>query len=852
MYNNGSTFLKSAPAGNGPVPATGAGAAATGPIPQQPWGAYPNAAYQNFYPQPMMPGMPPVGVGIPAMPMPTPSPTPSASASDVSQEPVESETDEEREEKKQKAEEVKKSFIEQVKARKAALEQKKLEEQRKKQEEEAARLKAEKDARDAAATEEEARLAKLKAEEDARLAEVKAQEDAKLKAEADARAKVEAEAKAEADAKAQAEAKEQEATSSPAETDGAVLTFAERMKLKKKQMATQEAQEGSTTPAADVPETTETAQQEVSADSPTDAQTETPTDATTDTPSPTDAPDEAPKEEEDEDFIPITKFLEILSKAKPLEDPFSFKYPEGFEGPEDKYKKAGVKYTYGPAFLLQFQNSVKVGPDAEWMKATGSRIVIPPGMARGNKSRDSGKFGSRNNSGNDFRSGSMRGDSRAGSKRRSKRDDRRDDRRSNRPRRDRSERGGSQRGDDRRPFDDTPAEPVAPFVPTANRWVPKSRAKKSEETEKKFAPDGVTELFEQPEIERKMKSLLNKLTLEKFDPISAEILTLANLSKWESRCETLTTVIEQIFFKACDEPHWSSMYAQLCGKVVKDLDPEITDESNTDKTGPKLVLHYLVIRCHTEFEKGWTDNLPTNEDGTPLAPELMSDEYYKLAAAKRRGLGLVRFIGHLYRLNLLTGKMMFECFRRLMKDLNNHPSEEVLESVVELLETVGEQFERDSFRAGPATLEGSALLDTLFTLLQQIMETTKISNRIKFKLMDVVELRGRNWRSNKKDQGPMTIAQIHEEEERQRALKQMQQNNSRSGSRRSMRDNSNRNSFRREPSQTFSKDKDNFLTKRSFSQQKQKPQQKEEAAPIPSSASTNMFSALMDNNSDSE
>ncbi|CAI5001256.1 CFC_HP_G0102320.mRNA.1.CDS.1 [Saccharomyces cerevisiae] len=108
----------------------------------------------------------------------------------------------------------------------------------------------------------------------------------------------------------------------------------------------------------------------------------------------------------------------------------------------------------------------------------------------------------------------------------------------------------------------------------------------------------------------------------------------------------------------------------------------------------KLVLHYLVTGCHAEFDKGgWTDKLPTNEDGTPLEPEMMS-EYYA-AALPREGLSLVRFIGFHYRLNLLTGKMMFECFRRLMKDLTDSPSEETLESVVELLNTVGEQFETE-------------------------------------------------------------------------------------------------------------------------------------------------------------
>ena len=35
-----------------------------------------------------------------------------------------------------------------------------------------------------------------------------------------------------------------------------------------------------------------------------------------------------------------------------------------------------------------------------------------------------------------------------------------------------------------------------------------------------------------------------------------------------------------------------------------------------------------------EYEKGWTDKLPTNPDGSPLEPEMMSDEYYAMAAAK--------------------------------------------------------------------------------------------------------------------------------------------------------------------------------------------------------------------------
>ncbi|CAI6487706.1 ALI_HP2_G0016870.mRNA.1.CDS.1 [Saccharomyces cerevisiae] len=181
-------------------------------------------------------------------------------------------------------------------------------------------------------------------------------------------------------------------------------------------------------------------------------------------------------------------------------------------------------------------------------------------------------------------------------------------------------------------------------------------------------------------------------------------------------------------------------------------------------------------RCHAEFDKGWTDKLPTNEDGTPLEPEMMSEEYYAAASAKRRGLGLVRFIGF-------------------------------------------------PIPTGQATLEGSQLLDSLFGILDNIIETAKISSRIKFKLIDIKELRhDKNWNSDKKDNGPKTIQQIHEEEERQRQLK----NNSRSNSRRTN-NSSNRHSFRRDAPPAS---KDSFITTRTYSQRNSQraPPPKEEPA----------------------
>ncbi|GAV56400.1 hypothetical protein ZYGR_0BB01780 [Zygosaccharomyces rouxii] len=547
----------------------------------------------------------------------------------------------------------------------------------------------------------------------------------------------------------------------------------------------------------------------------------------------------------------MSQLLERLKDAAPIEDVYSFEYPEDVERPDPKYKSAHRKYTYGPTFLLQFKDKVKAKADEEWVQQSISKIVITPAMMKLGKPRDAGGFGGGpGGRGGDFRKSASlrnmegRSNSRSSSKKKSKR--MMDDRKSNRPytsRRDR-ERTSERESEEQKKEEEKPKEEVKPLIPSANRWVPKSKLKKA--AEKKLAPDGVTELLDREDAERKMKSLLNKLTLEMFDQISSQILQIADQSKWEKQGETLKVVIEQVFHKACDEPHWSSMYAQLCGKVVKELNPEIGDETNEGKTGPKLVLHYLVARCHEEFDKGWTDKLPTKEDGSPLEPEMMSDEYYKLAAAKRRGLGLVRFIGFLYRLNLLTGKMMFECFRRLMKDLNNAPSEETLESVVELLSTVGEQFETDSFSAGQATLEGSVLLDSLFATLQDIIDESKVSSRMKFKLIDIRELREeKNWDSNKKQDGPKTIQQIHEEEKE----RQMKNNSSRSNSRRVNNSMGGRSSSRRE---NPSLSKDSFISTRSASlRHPQKSTQKEEPRK-PEKSATNMFSALMDSNEDEE
>ena len=80
-------------------------------------------------------------------------------------------------------------------------------------------------------------------------------------------------------------------------------------------------------------------------------------------------------------------------------------------------------------------------------------------------------------------------------------------------------------------------------------------------------------------VERKVKRLFNKLTMEKFDSISDQIISWANRSEDEKDGRTLIQVIKLVFKKATDEATWSEMYAHLAK----------TMGSKTTMEGPLLV-----------------------------------------------------------------------------------------------------------------------------------------------------------------------------------------------------------------------------------------------------------------------
>jgi translation initiation factor 4G len=104
--------------------------------------------------------------------------------------------------------------------------------------------------------------------------------------------------------------------------------------------------------------------------------------------------------------------------------------------------------------------------------------------------------------------------------------------------------------------------------------------------------------------------LLNKLTTEKFDSISDQIIAWANKSEKEKDGRTLVQVVRLVFEKAIDEAAWSDMYARLCRKMMERISPDVRDDGTKNSKGKpvasgQLFRKYLLNRCQEDFERSW-------------------------------------------------------------------------------------------------------------------------------------------------------------------------------------------------------------------------------------------------------
>ncbi|XP_013881883.1 eukaryotic translation initiation factor 4 gamma 1 [Austrofundulus limnaeus] len=260
------------------------------------------------------------------------------------------------------------------------------------------------------------------------------------------------------------------------------------------------------------------------------------------------------------------------------------------------------------------------------------------------------------------------------------------------------------------------------------------------------------------ELFKRVRSILNKLTPQKFQQLMKQVQELTVDTE-----ERLKGVIDLTFEKAISEPDFSVAYANMC-RCLSGLKVITPDKPALNVNFRKLLLN----RCQKEFEKDKDDDEIFEKKQKELEAASGEEEKQRLIEeleeakdkARRRSLGNIKFIGELFKLKMLTEVIMHDCIVKLLK---NH-DEESLECLCRLLSTIGKDL--DFEKAKPR-------MDQYFNQMEKIIKERKTTSRIRFMLQDVLDLRRNNWVPRRGDQGPKTIDQIHKDAELEEHREQM-------------------------------------------------------------------------------
>jgi len=233
------------------------------------------------------------------------------------------------------------------------------------------------------------------------------------------------------------------------------------------------------------------------------------------------------------------------------------------------------------------------------------------------------------------------------------------------------------------------------------------------------------------EVVRRMKSILNKLTIEKFEPLYEKLVSCGIQTP-----ALLEALIHEVFEKATTQHHFVNMYADLCARLHSHFSENpITDD-------PALTFKKILLNgCQEFFEKHLKP--PSNLDELDEEERMVLNLKYKTQM-----LGNIKFVGALLVRQMLATKVLFA----ICEELLGEPTPESLESLAALLTVVGPKFDIAGWVAHP-------MLKEIFNRVKVLTETPHINCRVRCLLKDLLELRACRWedRKPKKIEGPSTL-----------------------------------------------------------------------------------------------
>lgn len=288
-------------------------------------------------------------------------------------------------------------------------------------------------------------------------------------------------------------------------------------------------------------------------------------------------------------------------------------------------------------------------------------------------------------------------------------------------------------------------------------------------------------------VARKANTLLNKMSVTKFDKLSGDFLSLLRESCVginidsdsittgnapanaipEKAEEKLRLAVSALVAKAQMEENFCFLYADLCRKVIDQwLDLEPTGnvfanvaggrpEEDADGTAAeqrpmgRVFKEFLLIRCQHEFEFDRVAALEVIRADVELADDERVEQEILL---KKRFTGHMRFIGEIYMKDLVKANIMKEsCLDVLLSSLE----EEELVCLCKLFQTIGAKLEAyyaDKARLKKNKAKGMGEIFSQYFVRLKELSDSHPSSRVRFMLRDLIEMRDNGWTARREEE----------------------------------------------------------------------------------------------------
>jgi hypothetical protein len=275
-------------------------------------------------------------------------------------------------------------------------------------------------------------------------------------------------------------------------------------------------------------------------------------------------------------------------------------------------------------------------------------------------------------------------------------------------------------------------------------------------------------------LHHKVMSVLSRVTPQKYEELKVELLALPIRQADE---EQLNAVVDVFFTKAVQEDKFSHLYAGLVksifdqaneeaqlntaatNKVASPLTPAtpaMPQFAEKTSTLAKNLRFALLTRCQSEFEKPYrlTPTELRDQDGKDLPAEEVAERKRQL---KKRLIGIIRFVGELYLHGIVTDHVITHIMRRLLDQAAaaekgapvGDSSEDLLEVFVTLMNVINPRYEQRVPKE----------CNTFVQVARGETERQK-APRIRFLLMNLVDLADRGWVEIAPGSTPVTPASV--------------------------------------------------------------------------------------------